>query len=187
MSTFALGIVAATRVVLFAVAPDTLPATVESEPVISLGTFVHSDENSSIPGLSTGITHTIYHHVREALYHRAAADPAVSVMFPDGIYDMQSLTITPHGNIASSMSIKAPARLVIEEGDTETIAVKFKPSGAAAANTLFDFEIEDTDVATVDSAGEITAVAEGETVLHTVMKDSRFATKTRIVVTEPLD
>lgn len=35
----------------------------------------------------------LYHKVRDVLYQRSAADPAVRAMFPDNITDMANITI----------------------------------------------------------------------------------------------
>lgn len=62
---------------------------------INIGTFDHvSDDDDQLGGMDeVPDNHVIYHHVRELLYKRSAANPAQLAMFPDNITDMAGTTI----------------------------------------------------------------------------------------------
>lgn len=71
-------------------------ATVQPEndalPVgsVNVGTFEHTDEADL---LGPDVNHVVYHHVRDLLYKRSAANPANPAMFPDNITDMHNIQI----------------------------------------------------------------------------------------------
>lgn len=184
MATYKIGFVRATRTVLFSIMPDTLPATFEGNAVTMLPDFVHAADNDSLPGQKHGYVHTIYNHVQEALYHTRESNGTQGAKSPDGIYDMQTITIEAHGDLAKANGLKARG-LVIEEGATAPSAIKFLPEGNAAAATNFDFVSADTGVATVAATGVITAVVAGETTIKATLKDLRYSVVFPVTVTEP--
>lgn len=91
MATLNMGYVAATGEIL--VASTTIPGTYEGNPVTALPQVTHAEDGDSLPGQEHDVSHTIYHHVREALYHRSHADPSEAAMFPENITDMQRIKI----------------------------------------------------------------------------------------------
>lgn len=183
MSTFVLGYVAATGTALFAIAPDTLPANVSGDPVISLGSVEHSVDADDLPGHSSAVSHVIYHHVREALYHRSHADPADPATHPAGIYDMQRVKILAYGDIAKATGLKSSS-LTVEEEATGQLVVKYLPEGTVADLADFDLVSADTDVATINAAGLITGVLAGTTQVTATLKDLRFSVTVTVVVVE---
>lgn len=71
-------------------------ATVQPEndalPVgsVNVGTFEHTDEDDL---LGPDVNHVVYHHVRDLLYKRSAANPTNPAMFPENITDMHNIQI----------------------------------------------------------------------------------------------
>lgn len=122
---------------------------------VAVGTIEHDDEDD----LGYGINHVLFHHVQELLYHRSVANPAQSAMFPNNIHDMANVTILRE---ILPVGIEAtPATVSLVEGATQQITVASLP--AAAKPLVVTYESEDTDIATVNSSGLITAVAAGTT------------------------
>lgn len=183
MAIYRLGLLALSKTVLVAISPDTLPATVEGETVISLGTFDHThDIGDNLPGQDFGPSHVVYHHVRETLYHRKASDPTETAKHPEGIYDMQSYDIVPHGPLASATGIKVlPVTATVGAAAT-AMPVKGLPTGTALnANTL-NFVSADTAIATVAATGAVTGVAEGTTTIKVSTKDGRYVLVVPVMV-----
>lgn len=90
MSTFQVAFNNTTKVATVQPVNDALPGG-----SINIGQFDHvSDPDDQLEGM-VGVpdNHVIYHHVRELLYKRSAANPANLAMFPDNITDMASINI----------------------------------------------------------------------------------------------
>lgn len=91
--------------------PTTKVATVQPNndalPVgsVNIGTFLHDEPTDHI-GPADG--HVFFHHVRDALYKRNAANPAQVGFWPDNITDMASITIAID-NIANPVPLNSVA------------------------------------------------------------------------------
>ena len=91
MSTFQIAFNNTTKVATVQPDNDALPVG-----SVNIGTFDHvSDADDQLEGM-VGVpdNHVFFHHVREALYKRSAANPAVAGFWPDNITDMAGITIT---------------------------------------------------------------------------------------------
>lgn len=151
MTEYNIGLSDDRKTVYVSAGSDALPA--EATEVLS--DFVHGEEDS----LNTWAgNHVLYHHVREALYH-------------EGILDMQRVKIVKHGPLMEVTDLVISAVPDIEEAATETLAIKYLPSGTAATLSHFDFASSDEDIATVSAAGEVTGVAEGTAVITATHKE----------------
>lgn len=85
MPTYQIAYNATSRTATVQVENDALPVG-----SIKIGTFEHNDENDLL-GPEGG--HVIFHHVRDALYKRSAANPVNAGFWPNNIPDMASVTI----------------------------------------------------------------------------------------------
>ena len=79
---------------------------------INIGTFDHvSDDDDQLGGaFEIPDNHVIYHHVRELLYKRSAANAGNLAMFPDNITDMAGITI-----VVDSVANPLPVNTVLPE------------------------------------------------------------------------
>lgn len=93
---------------------DALP-----EDSINIGQFEHAGESDP---LGPDFNHVLFHHVREALYKRSAANPSNTAMFPDNITDLQNIIIV-NDTTANPMPINSVAPAItgtLEVGDVLT-------------------------------------------------------------------
>lgn len=189
MSELALGYVAATNQFLVALSPDTLPNTygVDDDPVTALGSIDHAPDDDDLPGHAHSDSHTIYHHVREALYHISAEDPDVPAKFPENITDMSSISIIKHGPLITAKGIRAADLVIESEGasETDTLVVQYLPSGDAVDNTTLTFVSDDPAVATVDASGVVTAVALGSTTITITVTGLTLSTTASVDIVAP--
>lgn len=164
MTTYKIGISADKATVYIAAGSDTLPAG---------STALSSFDHGSTDPIGSVDNHVLFHHVREALYHTKAADLSSGAMFPDGIYNLQNISIKKHGPILTSTYIElSETDLEIVAEATDTFTVKLQPADSATSD--FTAVSEDETIATVAVTGgtaTVTGVAEGETIIlvtHTV-------------------
>ena len=183
MSLYRLGLLPASKVVLVALSPDTLPANVDGETVVSLDTFEHTDElGDTLSGQAYGPSHVIFHHIQEALYHRKLSNPAARAMFPDGMYDLQSYQFRAHGPLMAATSIRASGIAVTVGAAAVPLVVKALPSGTALAASSLNFASAATATATVSAAGAVTGVAAGSTTIKVSTKDGRYSIDVPVTV-----
>lgn len=90
MSTFQVAFNNTTKTATIQPSNDALPVG-----SINIGEFDHvSDPDDQLGGLAEVTdNHVFYHHVRELLYKRSAANPANLAAFPNNITDMANITI----------------------------------------------------------------------------------------------
>lgn len=116
MSTFQIAYDPATRVATVQALNDALPVG-----SINVGTFDHvADEDDH---LGHDVNHVFFHHVRDALYKRSAADPSELAAFPNNITDMHNVVIALD-NTPNPMPINSVAPAItgdLTEGDTLTV------------------------------------------------------------------
>ena len=93
---------------------DALP-----EDSINIGQFEHVGEDDP---LGPDLNHVLFHHVRDALYKRSAADPSNTAMFPKNITDLQNITIV-NDTTANPVPVNSVAPAItgtLEVGDVLT-------------------------------------------------------------------
>lgn len=183
MSKLVLGYVKATGIFLVALNPDTLPATYgdPATPVTALGNIDHTPVADGLPGHEHDVSHTIFHHVREVLYKRSAANPALTALFPDNITDMASIKIMRHGPLISAEGLKA-TDLVIVVGATAPIVTKYLPTGTVAVANKLTYVSSNPAVATVNASGVVTAVAPGTATISATVTGLTLTTNVGIKV-----
>lgn len=101
----------ASKTVILALSPDTMPGTVSGVGTItSLGTFEHAfivgETDDVLPGMEgNGFNHTLWHDVREKLYKLSAAglgDAVQAPDWPDAITDIDRWTLRAEGVFLTS-------------------------------------------------------------------------------------
>lgn len=176
MATYKIGINAAKTEVYIAAGSDALPAG-----AIALPSFEHGNADP----LGSIDNHVLYHHVREALYHTKDADRTQGAMFPDGIYNLQNISIIKHGPILESTYIATSvADIDVVAAATATFTVKLQPADSATSD--FTAVSEDPAIATVAvNAGTatVTGVAAGETVVTVTHSVTGFTREVPVTVT----
>ncbi|MFW6002005.1 MAG: N4-gp56 family major capsid protein [archaeon] len=85
------------------------------------------------------------------------------------LYD-ESKAISVNHVVKATLTVE---EVEIADNETEDASVDVDPDDATV-----DYEVEDTDVATVDSTGEVSGVAEGETTLIVTIEHDDYATRT---------
>lgn len=185
------------KIIVIALNPDTMPSSVAhptiggtSVAITSLGTFEHAfakgETDDVLPGSEGhGFPHTLYQHVVEVLYKRDASDLTDTVQapdWPDAITDVENWHIMYSGVYATSTGMFAAA-VTVEESETVTLVTKHLPGNTNIVVGQLDFTSQDTGIATVNSSGVVTGVAEGKTKITIQRKDRRFATEAVVVVT----
>lgn len=172
----------ASKTIVLAISPDTMPGSIEAGTVTSLGTFEHAfgpaEVDDVVPGSPEGINHTLYEHVWEVLRLRSAANLSTAktaLQWPDAITDIENWTIIANGVYMTSTGMHA-ANVLARMGTTPTLVTEHLPSGTAIVVGQLDFSSEDTDVATVSSIGVVTPVAPGRSRITISRKDKRFST-----------
>lgn len=167
MSTYKLGYKASTKTAYIAFSPDALPGD-----ATDLGTFSHDSTHNDV----------LFHHVRDALYKRSAANPATTAGFPKNINDAGSVKIVRTGASMLAEYLSAAAISVAKDA-TATLVLKYQPGTVAATNSHFTFVSADATIATVSSAGLITGIKAGSTEVTATHKESGMKLKVKITVT----
>lgn len=147
---------AATKTATVQISGDGLPAG-----AVNIGTFEHADVEDDINDLEFDVNHVFYHHVRDLLYKRSAANPAVTAAFPNNITDMHNIKIL-NDTVKNIVSINStPAAFNIAVAATQQIATVFTP--ADASDQRLTYVSSDPTKATVSATGLVTGVAAGVT------------------------
>lgn len=139
---------------------DALPANVNGSAYVNIGDFYH-DAPQDVLGdnpTSSAIedeSHVFFHHVRDALYKRSAANPALTAMFPNNITDMHNIRIT-----TDVAGVNAGADFALEVGETKQLTLTFTPAELENDQAVA-YSSSDATKATVSATGLVTAVAEG--------------------------
>jgi len=163
--------------------------TVDPEPLPGAATIVLTDIEHGA-GLDAGddavhdVTgnHVLFHHVRDLLYKRKASDGTSGAVHPYGMYDLSRVSIQKYGKIWDATALVVDDVPDIEEEATETLVIAYHPSLEVAVNTHFTYASDDTDVATVSSAGVVTGVAAGEAVITVTQANSGLEVEVPITV-----
>lgn len=144
------------------------------EGSVDVGSFDHPDEvyPDSV---------VIYHGVRDLLYKRSAADAAETAMFPENITDMQNVIITLDDTIFAVTGVNLnPNVAEVEIAATLQLETIVVPENAGDQGVTYGSSNE--AVATVDAAGLVTAVAEGEAIITVTTDDGGFTDTCTVTV-----
>ncbi len=163
-----------TKVATIQAKGDALPAS-----SVKIGEFVHADIEASINDLEFDVNHVFWHHVRDALYKRSAANPANTAMFPSNITDMSIVTLAVDTTYVALVSIViAPGVVSLAPAATQQLTITPTPGGAS--NTaIASWVSSDPTKATVSATGLVTAVATGSTTITATSVDgAKVATRT---------
>jgi hypothetical protein len=167
MATFKLGYTAATKTAYVTKSPDALPGG-----TTDLGTFDHVDADFD----------TLFHHVRDILNKRSAANPAVAALAPFNIQNMQEIKIVKHGPGFTTEYLTAAA-INVADGATANIVIKYQPANVNATATDFTYVSADATKATVSAAGVVTGVAAGTTTVTATAKNGAYSIVIAVTVT----
>ncbi len=151
---------------------DALPANEASTAYVNIGTFEHADVEAAIADLEFDVNHVFYQHVRDALYKRSAANPAVTAMFPENITDMAGITIlqdTTYVALVSFVLAPDPVTLTVAS-PTQQLSVTPTPGGASNI-AIASWVSSDPTKATVSATGLVTRVANGTTTITATSVD----------------
>lgn len=163
--------------------PTTRVATIQSKGdalpagTVKVGEFEHADVEVVGAGKPENYkfdeNHVLWHHVRDALYKRSAANPAQTAMFPDNITDLDRVTLAIDAVYVAlaSISIGADAGVTVA-APTHQIVVT--PTPANASNASVTYVSSDPAVATVSATGLVTRVANGTTNITATSVDGGF-------------
>lgn len=152
---------------------------------IALPNFDHNESDDPVHAYAGN--HTLFHHVRETLYKRKAADGTAGASYPAGIYNMQELSIVRHGAAINATWLSAAALEVVAAA-TAPIVIKYRTedpedTGTNATNTDFTFVSSDPTKATVSAAGVVTGVAAGEAIITATEKNGTKSVEIAVEVT----
>ena len=131
---------------------------------INIGTFEHDTEADQI---GAGDSHVFFHHVRDALYKRNAANPAQVGFWPDNITDMASITIA-----IDSLANPVPVNSVAPDisGTVQQGQILTTTNGTwSATPTGYTRQWRRADAA--DGTGNVTNIGEGATTYTLVADD----------------
>ena len=153
---------------------------------VLIGTFNHDNEDDPLgdnPVEGHQENHVIWHHVRDLLYNRSAADPSQTAMFPNNITDLDRIEIV-FDNVVNVVSISmTPATATITvAAPTVQLAVAFTPTTATNKNVAF--VSSDPTKATVSETGLVTRVANGSSTITATTEDGAKTDTTVITVTD---
>ncbi|QYW02227.1 IgG-like domain protein [Stenotrophomonas phage Philippe] len=145
-----------------------------------IGEFDHGDEGDETDSLPKApVSHVLYHHVQEALYHAKNVQPVVGGFWPDNITDMQTVSI--HAPVAVTAVDLTPDTATVDVGDTVQLVPTFTPN--TATNKSVTYQSSAPATATVSETGLVTGVAAGEATI-TVTTASGAKTATSVVTVE---
>lgn len=153
MTTYKIALSADKKTVYLAFGADTFPGG-----STSLGTFVHDDDADLVHPNKDN--HVLFQHVRDILYKRKASDGGADAVHPNGIYNMQNISIVRHGPAINATYLTAAA-VTAADPATVTAVVKYQPANVNANNNDFTWVSSDPTKATVSAAGVVTGVANG--------------------------
>ena len=160
-----------TKKVVIQLNGDVLPANIGGQSFINIGTFYHESsqdnlgDNPSLPGEGVlAENHVLFHHVRDALYKRSAANASNTAAYPFNITDMSGITIEID-NIKNNVSIDVtPAtRTLTVASPTVQLVTAFTP--ADSTDKRLTYVSSDPTKATVNATGLVTRVANGSTTI----------------------
>lgn len=161
MPQFKIAYNAATKVATVQDMADALPAG-----STQIGTFDHGASKDT-EGDGTHESHVFYHHVRDALYKL-------------GELDMQSVTIASTTDYQAVWDVNvARPEEELRVGEKVKLVAAVNPPNASDVGLVWSSS--KTAVATVSNTGEVTGVAEGNTVI-TVKSSQNPAKKAEVIV-----
>lgn len=131
-----------------------------------IGEFHHEDVDDSL-GVPLDANHVLFHHVRDLLYFV-------------GQLNMQAITID-YARV-EGLSVTPPT-VTLAPAATQQITLVFTPTDAV--NKTVTYESDDTDIATVNGTGLITAVAEGTARITVTSQDGAFVDYVEVTVDAP--
>lgn len=177
--------------VYYHAATRTATVNLPDDPAVSggavlIGTFNHDNEDDGLgdnPTEGGTENHVIWHHVRDLLYKRSAANPANTAMFPDNITDLDRIKIVFDNQINVVSISMTPATATITVADpTVQLAIAFTPT--TATNKKVTYVSSDPTKATVSETGLVTRVANGSTTITATTEDGAKTDTTVITVTD---
>lgn len=132
-----------------------------------VGTFTHPNPDDL---LGPDVNHVLYHHVRDVLY------------FEDE-WNMQRVTITSEVVVPVAVTgvTLAPSEVSVAVDVTTQLTATVAP--ADATDETVAYASDDEAVATVDTAGLVTGVAEGTATITVTTTDGAFTDTTVVTVT----
>ena len=147
---------------------DALPANEGGQAYVNIGDFYHDASQDNLGDNLTetrfGENHALFHHVRDILYKRSAANPAVTAMFPNNITDIDRVMITwdmVKNNV--SISTTPATQTLTVAAPTIQLVTAFTPSDSTNQNLTY--VSSDPTKATVSATGLVTRVANGTTTI----------------------
>lgn len=159
MSRFQIAYNAGTKVATVQPFNDALPGG-----SVNIGDFYHDEE---LDRLGEGDTHVVFHHVRDALYKRSAANPAQVAMFPENITDMASVSIVID-NLANPLSLNTLAPDV--SGTAQVGQILTTTNGTWSGSPLsYTRQWKRADAA--NGTGNVTNIGAGATTYTAVIGD----------------
>lgn len=147
---------------------------------IKVGEFTHANVEPAINDLEFDVNHVFFHHVRDALYKRSAANPANLAMFPDNITDMARIKIAIDIDYIALTGITITPATVTLTVASPTAQLGITKSPANASNGNVTWVSSDPTKATVSASGLVTRVANGTTNITATSEDGA-RTSTRLV------
>ncbi len=149
---------------------DVLPANEGGQAYVNIGDFYHDDDSSrdDLGDNSTetrfGENHVFFHHVRDILYKRSAANPALTAMFPNNIIDIDRVTITVDV-VKNNVSISTTPATQTLTVDTPTVQLVTAFTPTDSTDQRLAYVSSDPTKATVSATGLVTRVANGTTTI----------------------
>lgn len=144
---------------------------------VDVGSFEHPDD--TYPD-----SKVIYHAVRDLLYKRSAANPAVTAVHPYNIMDMQNISIMYASGIVAGDFVVintislAPSAAAIAVAGTVQLVLTLSPSNATSEGVVYS--TSDAGIATVNTTGLVTGVAAG-TATITATDETATVTDTSVI------
>lgn len=154
MSNYNIGLSANKKIAYVTVGADALPGGATDV----LTDFKHGEGEANDKVDSNPHNHVLYHDVQDALYRQR------------GIQNMQDISIVPSGALVAEYL--TAAAITINGAGTATIVIKYQPANVNAVNSDFTYVSSDPTKATVSSAGVVTRVAAGSSVVTATHKDT---------------
>jgi hypothetical protein len=134
---------------------------------IALPNFDHNESDDPVHAVAAN--HTLWHHIRDTLYKRKKSDGSTGATYPNGIYNMQEISIIKYGSALLAKWLSA-ADVTRAGAGTITPVIKYHETvddaGVNAVLADFSWVSATPEVATVNAAtGIITYVGVGTSVI----------------------
>lgn len=146
----------------------TIQALGDVPPALStkVGEFVHSGVGDPE---GPDVSHVLWHHVRDALYHAGHYDMQIVSIVVDTTYTpLESISVTPP---TANVAVSATTQLTVA------------PTPGGATNTAVTWSTSDATKATVSPTGLVTGVAAGSVTITATSQDGGFTDTCVVTVT----